>query len=168
VTGPSDRNNDFLPRERLCQLAGVERGRHRRWLDEGLLPAKRRYGEIDLVKAAALDELALVLKPRSAKIVWLTIAQDLGIPGPWLEVVVRQADLESRLARSADELIAAMPRNEPVVVVSLHGRIADVRERLRAFRTRTSRVTRPGLGVGRAPLKSVPATAPPSTSPVGS
>jgi hypothetical protein len=138
LTTSSDGTTETLPRERLCQLAGVERGRHRRWQTEGLLARKRRYGEIDVIKAAALDELWGTLRPTAGKIVWPQIAGDLGIPGGSLDVVVRVADYEATIARSADELAAALPRGEPVVVVSLHARIEEARVRLRTFRTRAS------------------------------
>lgn len=126
---------ESIPRERVCQLAGVERGRHRRWQEAGLLGKKDRYGEIDVIKAAALDELWRTLKPSGARMVWSQIVGDLGIPCPDLEVVVRPADYRAQIARSGEELAEVLPRGEPVIVVSLHGRIEQARERLRSFRS---------------------------------
>jgi hypothetical protein len=130
----SDSSTDLLPRERLCLLAGVERGRHRRWLDADLLPEKRLYGEVDLVRAAALDELSKVLKARTARRVWRQVGADLGLPGAYLEVVVRKADSHAVLVRAASELAPAIPRSEELTVVSLHDRIRIARERFTGYK----------------------------------
>jgi hypothetical protein len=134
VRDRSDNENEDLSRERLCQVARVERARHRRWLDDTLLVTKGRYGEIDVIRAAALDHLHFVLRPKAAKAVWQQIRDQLGVPGTRLEVVVEHATQRATVVRNAKELADALPRDESVTVVRLDLRVAEARERLRAFR----------------------------------
>jgi hypothetical protein len=135
-----------LPRDRLCELARVERGKHLRWVEDDLLTRKNAYGELDLVRAALLDELNRVLKPRTARAVWLQIRNDLDVPGPQLEVVVARATCRATLIRSDHELGNVLPRGEEVVVVQLHPRADEARTRLRAFLSNQSL----GAGTPRA------------------
>jgi hypothetical protein len=122
-----------LTRARLCELAEVERAKHSRWQERGLLRRRRRYGLLDLLQAAQLDELGRSLGPKASSSVWLQVSGELGVAGRRLEVVTNLATLEAVLARSDTELAAALPRGERVMVVDLSGRSARARERLRIF-----------------------------------
>lgn len=124
----------FLARESLCQLAEVERAKHRRWLDKGLLRSRTRYGENDVIQAAALAELTLRLKPSLAQAVWNQISESIGVPDETLEVVVALGTREAFLHRAADAAFTELPRNQPMVIVPLGGRIERARERVRTFR----------------------------------
>jgi hypothetical protein len=121
-------------------LAGVEKSKHRRWTSSrhgaALLAEKAGYGEIDLVRAAALDELVKTLKPATARSVWLQVEPGLDLPGSHLEVVVSRVDQGAALIREPEALSDVLPRGEDVIVVELHGRIAEARQRFAAFRDR--------------------------------
>jgi hypothetical protein len=55
-------HRQLLDRSKLCDLAGIDRGKHIRWTTAGLLASKSGFNEIDLIRAAILDELTRVLK----------------------------------------------------------------------------------------------------------
>jgi hypothetical protein len=122
-----------LDRSRLCDLAGVERGKHIRWTKLELLPNKPMYGEFDLIRAAAFDELSRVLKPALAKTAWHQVEPALGLAKGRLDVVVAVDTKTASLVHTADELDRAMPRNAPVVVVELGARIERARDRLKQY-----------------------------------
>ena len=122
-----------LSRERLCEIAGVERGRHRRWQDAGFLERRGSYGELDVIKAAALNELWRVLKPQAATIVWRQIRGELGHPARCLDAVVDMATRGTVLARSAAQLSRSVPRGVNVRVVDLATPVAVARRRIQEF-----------------------------------
>lgn len=133
-----------LTRARLCELAEVERAKHARWQERGFLRRRRRYGLLDLLQAAQLDELGQALGPKASASVWLQVCGELGVAGRRLEVVTNLATLQAALARSDSELAAALPRSERVMVVDLSARSIRARERLFTF----SRAAATGPGVG--------------------
>jgi len=122
-----------LTRARLCELAEVERGKHRRWQERRLLAARTAYGLLDLLQAAQLDELSRSLGPSTSAGVWGQVREDLGIAGTRLEVVVELATLRASIVRSDTELGALLPRGEKVVVIDLSARSARAQERFRSF-----------------------------------
>lgn len=127
---PSDTKENFS-RARLCLLAQVERGKHKRWLNAGLLREKQRYGLADVLRAALLDELNRALRPQAARSVWLAVRDEIGIPGARLELLVDLATLRADLIRSNDELLARLPRGEQVMVLDLGARAREVNGRVR-------------------------------------
>jgi hypothetical protein len=127
-----------LDRTQLCKLAGVSRGKHIRWTKEGLLSAKQEYGELDLIRAAMLDELTVIVKPSVAKTAWRQIEKDLHVIVPGLQVVVATTTKRAHAIHTEIELDRVLPRNEPVVVVALTERVELVRARLREFRANTA------------------------------
>jgi hypothetical protein len=129
---PSD-NTPSVPRARLCQLAEVDRGKHGRWQARGLLAKRARYGFLDVLQAAQLDELSSRLGPKAGAIVWHRIREQLGIPGQRLEVVVELATFAANLVRSDAELAAALPRGQELIVIELSSRSARARERFQQF-----------------------------------
>lgn len=147
-------NKSPLDRTRLCELAKVPRGKHIRWTQDQLLASKQRYGELDLIRAAILDELTRVVKPSLAKTAWLQVEAGLDAIGPYLQVLVCTTTKRAHLVHNSTELDQMLPRNEPVIVVELGERIAEARNRLREFRTTTTQ----GSNAQHAP--AVPATVP--------
>jgi hypothetical protein len=143
-----------LDRTRLCELAKVPRGKHIRWTHDHLLASKLRYGELDLIRAAILDELTRVVKPSLAKTAWLQVEAGLDTIGPYLQVMVCTTTKRAYLVHSSAELDQLLPRNEPVIVVELGERIEEARNRLREFRTTTTQ--RPST----QPAPAVPAIVP--------
>lgn len=127
---PSDTKENFS-RVRLCRLARVERGKHKRWLDAGLLREKQRYGRADVLRAALLDELNRALRPQAARSVWLAVRDEIGIPGARLELLVDLATLRAELIRSDAELLALLPRGEQIMVLDLGARVREVDARVR-------------------------------------
>lgn len=127
-----------LDRTRLCELAKVPRGKHIRWTHDHLLAAKQHYGELDLIRAAILDELTSVVKPSLAKTAWLQVEAGLDTIGPYLQVMVCTTTKRAYLVHNSAELDQLLPRNEPVIVVELGERIDKARSRLREFRTTTT------------------------------
>ncbi len=127
-----------LDRSKLCDLVGIDRGKHIRWTQAGLLEAKTSYDEKDLVRAAALDELTRVAKPLLAQAAWRQIERDLDLTGARLDVILSTDTRRARLVRSAHDLDRLAPRNSPIVIVELAPRIGGVREKLREFLANTS------------------------------
>ncbi len=132
MASPSDERVE-VSRGRLCEVAKVDRGKHRRWLDDDLLPVKKRYGLIDVLHAALLDELNARLKPKAARTVWRRIRDEIGIPGHRLDLVVDLSTNEPILARTDRQISAAIPRGERVMVLDLGGRARLAYERLDAY-----------------------------------
>ena len=133
-----------LDRTRLCQLAQVSRGKHIRWTNERLLAAKPEYRELDLIRAAILDELTLVAKPSVARTAWLQIEKALDVMTPNLQVVIATTTKRAHAIHDSAELDRYLPRNEPVIVIALADRVQLARTRLREFRTNTAnQQTRP-------------------------
>jgi hypothetical protein len=126
-----------IDRTRLCQLAQVSRGKHIRWTNEQLLSAKPEYGELDLIRAAILDELTLVAKPSVAKTAWQQIEQNIDVLKPDLQVVIAPTTARAHAIHNSTELDRLLPRNEPVIVIALDKRVERARARLREFRTNT-------------------------------
>jgi hypothetical protein len=126
-------DENLLTRGRLCELAEVERAGHSRRQSRDLLTRRRRYGLLDVLQAAQLDELDRALGSRAAAAVWPQVRSDLGVAGRRLEVVVNLSTLSARLARTDTELSAALPRGERAMVVDLAARSARARERFAAF-----------------------------------
>ncbi len=123
-----------LDRTRLCELVDIERTRHVRWTRVGLLSEQEVFGELDLVRAAALKQLVGALKPKLARAVWLQIREEInGFDDDRLEVVVRPATDKAWLVRTSAELDEALPRDTAVFVVSLAAEIAAARKRLEDF-----------------------------------
>jgi hypothetical protein len=127
-------DRQLVDRSRLCELANVERGRHIRWSEAAVLHAKERYTELDVLRAAAYDELRKHLKPKLARAVWRQVGDVIDHPGGRLEVVVCTATMSAHIARSARELDRLLPRNEAAIVVDLHPRMTRVRERFAEYR----------------------------------
>jgi hypothetical protein len=123
-----------LDRTRLCELAKVARGKHIRWTKDRLLTAKQEYGEFDLIRAAILDELTLVVKPSLAKTAWLQVEKDLDAITPNLQVIVCTTTKRAYAVHDSSDLDRLLPRNEPVIVVELAERVKQARSRLREFR----------------------------------
>jgi|SRR6188768_3139432 len=141
-------DDNSLTRARLCELAEVERAKHARWQERDLLRRRRRYGLLDLLQAAQLDELGQALGPKASASVWLQVRGELGVAGRRVEVVTNLATLQAALARSDTELAAALPRGERVMVVDLSARSVRARERLCTF-SRTA-ATVPGVELAAA------------------
>jgi hypothetical protein len=127
-----------LDRTRLCQLARVPRGKHIRWTKDRLLAAKQEYGELDLIRAAILDELTRVVRPSLAKAAWLQVERDLDTLTPHLQVIVSTTTKRASIVQDSTQLDRMLPRNEPVIVVELAGRVEEARSRLREFRSTTN------------------------------
>lgn len=127
-------NNKTLTRGRLCALAEIQRTKHRRWIDQDLLPAGPDYGESDLIRAAALDELTRRLSPRVARAAWEQIRDHVDLPLGEIEVVVAPSTLEAHLIRNEPRRWEGLPRNEPIIIVPLHERLRETRRRLDAYR----------------------------------
>lgn len=127
-----------LDRTRLCELAKVPRGKHIRWTKDRLLASKQDYGELDLIRAAILDELTRVVGPSLAKTAWLQVEGDLDVIAPYLQVIMCTTTKRAYLVHDSTELDRLLPRNEPVIVVELGERIEEARSRLREFRTTTA------------------------------
>lgn len=128
-------DND-LSRSKLCEIAEIERGKHVRWTgSSGLLPHREMFGALDVVRAAMLNELNVLLKPAKAARVWRQIREDVGLPGTRLEVVIELATCRAEVVRTDEQLVAALGRREPLVVVPLHERANRALERLREYRS---------------------------------
>jgi hypothetical protein len=132
-----------LDRTRLCQLAQVSRGKHIRWTNEQLLTAKPEYGELDLIRAAILDELTRIAKPAVARTAWLQIERGLDVMIPDLQVVIAPTTARAHAIHNSSELDQHLPRNETVIVVALADRVEQARTRLREFRASTAEKPRP-------------------------
>jgi hypothetical protein len=131
---PARSRTTSLDRTRLCELVDIERTRHLRWTKTGLLSEREVFGELDLVRAAALKQLVRALKPKLARAVWLQIREEInGFDGDRLEVVVRPATYKAWLVRTPEQLDEALPRDTAVFIVSLVAEIADARRRLEDF-----------------------------------
>jgi hypothetical protein len=144
-----------IDRTRLCQLAQVSRGKHIRWTNEQLLTAKPEYGELDLVRAAILDELTTIAKPTVAKAAWLQIKQNMDVLKPGLQVVIAPDTARAHAIHGSRELDELLPRNEPVIVIALADRVEQARARLREFRAHTGqRSSRPIAALRIVPLES--------------
>jgi hypothetical protein len=128
MANPAD--NKGFSRARLCQLAKVERGKHRRWLALDLLRTKRHYAPADVMRAALLDEINEALKPQATKSIWQSIRDEIGIPGNRLDLVVTLSTLKAQLVRSDPELLASLPRGEEVLIIDLSARAAAVDARV--------------------------------------
>lgn len=137
-----------LSRERICDLAGVERARHRRWQDARLLERRKAYGELDLIKAAALNELWRVLKPQAATIVWRQIRGDLDHPGRCLDAVVDMTTRGTILSRSAVQLNKSVPRGVDVRVIDLASPVAEARVRFAQYHAVTADASELPEGAG--------------------
>lgn len=135
-----DRMNGRVPldRTRLCQLAQVSRGKHIRWTNERLLTAKPEYGELDLIRAAILDELTRIAKPAATRTAWLQIEKNIDVMTPNLQVVIAPTTARAHAIHDSSELDRLLPRNETVIVVALADRVEQARTRLREFRTNTA------------------------------
>jgi len=154
MDGQTD-NRAPIDRTRLCKVADVSRGKHIRWTQLKLLSAKDEYGELDLIRAAILDELHVVLKPSVAKTAWLQIAGDIDVLKPRLQILVAPATERAHAIYGSQELDEILPRNEPVIVVALEERIDKVRERLREFRSSIGeQVIAPGVSLHLVPRES--------------
>jgi hypothetical protein len=129
MTDPSD-TKDFS-QARLCELAQVRRGKHRRWLAAKLLRKKGRYVLADVMRAALLDEINEALKPQAARSVWLAIREEIGIPGKRLELLVTLSTHKAQLVRSDAELAKLIPHGDPVVLLDLSSRAEAVNARVR-------------------------------------
>jgi hypothetical protein len=127
-----------LDRTRLCELAKVPRGKHIRWTKDRLLAAKQEYGELDLIRAAILDELTRLVKPSLAKTAWLQVEKDLNTLTPRLQVMISTTTKRAYVIRDGTQLDRLLPRNEPVIVVELAERVEEARSRLREFRSTTA------------------------------
>ncbi len=144
-----------IDRTRLCHLAQVSRGKHIRWTKEELLTAKREYNELDLIRAATLDELTLIAKPSVARTAWLQIEQNIDVLKPDLQVVIAPTTERAHAIHDGKELDLLLPRNEPVIVIALHERIEQARTRLREFRANTAdQDTPPAPTLQLVPLES--------------
>ncbi len=131
-----------LDRTRLCQLAKVPRGKHIRWTKDRLLATKQEYGELDLIRAAILDELTRVVKPSLAKTTWLQVEKDLNTLTPHLQVMVCTTTKRAYSIQDSTQLDRLLPRNEPVIVIELAERVEEARSRLREFRRTTTQQAR--------------------------
>ncbi|MDQ1596670.1 MAG: hypothetical protein QOI70_94 [Microbacteriaceae bacterium] len=101
-----------------------------------MLREKRRYGELDLIRAVILDEVNRRLKPKATKSVWPQVETEIDHPGQRLEVVVALSTLDASVARSHSELDVVLPRDEATMVIDLEPRVRRARERLARFRAR--------------------------------
>lgn len=122
-----------LTRERLCAVAGIERARHRRWSDEGMLRATPPYRELDVIRAAALDELWTRLGPKRARGAWSQVAPQLEMPSGRLEVVFDLNVDAATVTRTASELDRALRRGIPTMVIDVGARIERARGELRSY-----------------------------------
>jgi hypothetical protein len=146
-----------LDRTRLCQLAKVPRGKHIRWTKDRLLASKQEYGELDLIRAAILDELTRVVKPSLAKTAWLQVEKDLDTLAPRLQIMVSTTTKRACIIQDGTRLDRVLPRNEPVIVVELAERVEEARSRLREFRSTTiqpARTRQPPDEAAVLPLES--------------
>ena len=122
---------DALSRSRLCKLAEVEPSRHQRWLRSSLLERRKRYTTADAIRAAALDQMRIVLGNECAERVWIALRAEprLTTLAQRLELVV-DPDTESwTLAEDDASLARAVKRDGRTAVVDLGGRIERVRTR---------------------------------------
>jgi hypothetical protein len=138
VTGivATESDGTGVPRSRLCELAGIEPRKHRRWLDAKLIPEKTLYGRLDLIRALSLDELGRQIGPKSMRAVWGQISQDLAIPSRQLDIIVDLSQDEAWLAVTPAELAKQLPRNTKIVVVDVATRAKHVLARFDAYRGR--------------------------------
>lgn len=140
-----------VARSRLCELAGVEPRKHRRWIDAGLLPEKKFYGRLDLIRALGVDELAQQVGPKSMRAVWGQIAQDLAIPSHQLDIIVDLSQDQAWFAATPGELAKQIPRNTKIVVVDVATRAKSALIRFDAYQQR--HVSGSGIG-GKAKSSS--------------
>jgi hypothetical protein len=133
---PDEADGTGVPRSRLCELAEVEQRKHGRWVDDGLVPKKTRYGRLDLIRALTLDELRIRVGPKSMRAVWDQIAQDLVIPSRQLDVIVDLAQDEASLVATPKALAAKLPRNTKVVVIDVGRRAQHALARYDAYTQR--------------------------------
>ncbi len=132
---PVSSNTKFsIDRTRLCELGGLERGKHIRWTKTGVLAGAAPYGELDLIRAVVLDELTEVLKPALARRAWRQIQDDLGLAQGRLDVLAAPQTQSAQLIRNPQQLDQAIPRGQPVILVPLTARIDDARTALSKFR----------------------------------
>ncbi len=122
-----------MPRIRLCELAEVEPRKHGRWLDHGLIPRKKLYGRLDLIRALSLDELGIRVGPKSMRAVWGQISHELVIPSRQLDVIVDLAQDEAWVATTPGGLAKKLPRNTKIVVVDVAARAERALARFDAY-----------------------------------
>jgi hypothetical protein len=132
----SDSDGNGVPRIRLCELAEVEPLKHGRCNPAKLIPEKKLYGRLDVIRAISLDELCIRVGPKSMRAVWPQVAQELVIPSRQLDIVVDLSQDEAWLATTPGELAKGLPRNTKVVVVDVAVRAKRALARLDAYQQR--------------------------------
>ena len=127
-----------LSRDRLCRFAGVKRRTHLLWTSKrnGLLPDKKEWREVDLIRAAQLGAVWEALGPSRARAAWAHVRNDLPKFADFLELVYVESGERAQLAVSPEELAALIPRSEPVVVVDLAEPMRLAKEKYASFKER--------------------------------
>jgi hypothetical protein len=136
MTSHPDESGDNLPRATLCVLAEVERRLHWRWIVAGQLHERKRYGLKDAVEAAVLHQLYSDVGRTVGDRAWPVVRPELRSDVlDRLELVVVPDTRAVEIAQSDADLLAALPRGRPVVVVDISTRIERVRSRITMFRS---------------------------------
>jgi len=138
----TDADGTGVPRIRLCELANVEPRKHRRWIDAHLIPEKKLYSRLDLIRALSLNELANRVGPKSMRAVWGQIGQHLAIPSRQLDIIVDLSQDQAWVASTPGELAKQLPRNTKIVVVDVATPAKLALSRFDAYRRRHARNSR--------------------------
>jgi hypothetical protein len=141
MPGGSDVN---LPRARLCDLALVDRGKHRRWQDAGLLERKESYGRLDLIRAVVLQHVWETLGPSLATAAWKQVSGELHFSRTTLDLVVEPATQTAVVVRDAAQLSETLPRDTTIIVVHVSGPVNQAARRLREFLSHRAYAQMPG------------------------